>query len=360
MTHLGFLTITAAVLSLPLPAPQAPAPIQNGRVETRPSTSLERDLPSLGNAPDPVWIAWRVPMVDGDRTSCSTWSSNNVVWYRGETLEPNPFGNTTPPVVTPPTGVSLESGTNLIVLARMIGGQVERLRSVDDSCPIDANGRTVFWLTGVTPADSIRYLDGLTRQDALNIDTRRRLAESAIEAIGLHKDLAADAVLDRLAASTDSPLRQRAASSLASLRGAHGFATLKRLLDTERDRNTRRSLASSLAQTRQPGTLDLMLSLARTDPDPDLRATAISSYALRAGQAGVANVLAVVEKDTADQVKQRAVSGLGRLPADVSVPTLINLARTNASPAVRKQAVSSLGQIRDPRAAAYLAEILAK
>jgi HEAT repeat protein len=266
----------------------------------------------------------------------------------------------TPPPATPPTSVSLEAGTNLIVLARMVGGKIERLRAIDDSCPVDANGRTVYWLTGVTPADSIRYLDTLTRQDALNIDTRRRLAESAIEAIALHKDAAADAILDRLAADQDSGLRQRAATSLASLRGAHGFDTLKRLLDAERDRGTRRTLASSLGQTRQPGTADLMLGLARTDPDPDLRATAVNSYASRAGQGGVQNVLAIIDKDTADQVKQRAVSGLARLPVDVSVPPLINLAKTTTSPAVRKQAVSSLGQIRDPRAAAYLAEILAK
>ena len=49
---------------------QAPV-IQNGRVETRQVSSLERDLPPLGG-PDPVWAFWRVPMLDGERGPCST------------------------------------------------------------------------------------------------------------------------------------------------------------------------------------------------------------------------------------------------------------------------------------------------
>jgi HEAT repeat protein len=352
--------LVAAVTSLRLGPPplQAPPPVQNARLETRQATSLDRELTSLGAGPDAVWAAWRVPMVDGDRRSCSTWQTDGAILYRGEVLEPNSTGSTMPPPATPPTSVSLESGTNLIILARLVGGRLERLRSVDDSCPIDANGRSVYWLNGITPAESLRYLDALTRQDALNIDGRRRIAESAVQAVALHRDAAADAVLDRLAEGPDSGLRQTATSQLASVRGAHGFQTISRLIASERDRNTRRTLVSSLGQTRQPGTVDALLALARADTDPDVRASAVYAYATRAGQLGIANVLAIIEKDASEAVKQRAVSGLSRLPAAVAVPALIDLARTSPTLAVKKQAVTSLGQLKDARAIAFLEDLV--
>ena len=364
---IGAVLLLAAVTSLPGPGPlrggteavaQVALPIQNGKVDTRPGSSLDREIGALGAGPDATWVAWRVPMVDGDRRSCSTWTTDGQLLYRGEVLEPGPAGSTRPPAATPPSSVALEAGTSLVVLARLIDGRVERLRSVDDSCPIDANGRTVHVLANITAAESLRYLESLTRQDAMNIDGRRRVAESALAAVALHRDAAADAVLDRLAAGADSSLRAQAISQLASARGAHGFATISRLLAGETDRTVRRSLVSALGQTRQPGTADALLTLARTDADPEVRAMAVYAYAPRAGQSGLPNLLAIVEKDTSDVVKQRAVSGLGRLPAGVAVPALIDLARNNPMLAVRKQAVSSLTQIKDPRAVAFLEGLL--
>src|SRR5690348_8460572 len=68
--------------------------IQNGRVETRQATAatnIDRELAAVGSGPDPVWVAWRQPMVDGDPRLCSTWSDGRV-FARGETLEPRPMG----------------------------------------------------------------------------------------------------------------------------------------------------------------------------------------------------------------------------------------------------------------------------
>jgi HEAT repeats len=352
-------TLVAAVVPLAPPTFQMPTlPVQNGRVETRPATSLDRELTTLGAGPEAVWVAWRVPMVDGDRGSCSTWNTNGTTWYRGEVLEAGPQ-NTQPPRMTPPSSVSLEAGTQLVMLARLLDGRLERLREVDDSCPIDANGKTVYWLKGITPSESIRYLETLTRQDALNIDSRRRLAEGALDAIALHRDAAADVVLDRtLLSNADANLRQRAASSLASVRGAHGFETLRKAIDAERDANQRRSLVTSLGQTRQPSTAEALLAFARTDMDPRLRAEAVYWYAQRAGQAGVSNVLAIIDRDADDNVKQRAVSGLGRINDATSVQTLIDLARTSKSLPVKKQAVTMLGQSKDSKAVAFLEQLL--
>jgi hypothetical protein len=42
------------------------------------------------------------------------------------------------------------------------------------------------------------------------------------------------------------------------------------------------------------------------------------------------------------------------------VPLLIGVAKTNKNPAVRKQAMFWLGQSHDPRALAYLEDVLTK
>jgi HEAT repeat protein len=57
-------------------------------------------------------------------------------------------------------------------------------------------------------------------------------------------------------------------------------------------------------------------------------------------------------------VKKRAVFALSQLRGDQGVTELIRVARTNRNPEVRKQAIFWLGQSRDPRALAFIEEIL--
>ncbi len=51
---------------------------------------------------------------------------------------------------------------------------------------------------------------------------------------------------------------------------------------------------------------------------------------------------------------------LTQLPADESTTQLIRVARTNRNPQVRKQALFWLGQSKDPRALAYIEEVLTR
>ncbi|MFI5179176.1 MAG: HEAT repeat domain-containing protein [Vicinamibacterales bacterium] len=358
-TSLALATILAAGAVLPVAA-QQPL-VQNGRVETRAAASIDRELSALGGATDPVWIGWREPMTDGERNMCSTWFTDRTGYIRGDVLEPTDAPGMNAPKIAPPSGpVALEGGTGVVVLVRMINGRIERVRSIGDDCPMDAGGRTFYWLTGVTSTESLRFLESLLKSDGQSLDEQRRFRESAVSAIAVHRDPGADAILDRLAGSSDdSETRRRAASYLGSMRGAHGLATLRSLIASEKDPTTRRSFVTSLGQTRQPGTADALLTLAQNDPDPRLRAEAAYWYPQRAGVSGTAATLALIDKDTNDDVKRRAVSGLSRLPDNQAVPTLIDLAKsTKSSEVVRKEAVTALGQSKDPRAVAFLEQIL--
>jgi hypothetical protein len=363
MTRAAILVFVAATLGATIPGQQPP--IQNGRVETRQTTALDREIATLASgATDPVWVGWRVPMVDGERNMCCWYSSDNYsTGVRGCLIDSSLTSARGIPQITPPSGpVPIEAGTGLVMLVRLIDHHVERLQTHGDDCPLDAGGRTIYWLTGVTAADSLKYLDTLTRTDdmgSLTISGRRSLADSAISAIGLHRDPGADAILDRIASSADdSALRRQAASSLGSARGAHGFATLRRLLETEKMPDVRRQLVTSLGGTRQPGTVEALRALTR-DADARVRAEAIYWFAQRGGLQVASDVTAVINADTDDNVKRRAVSGLARLPNDQGVPSLIQLA-ANKSPVVRREAVTRLGESRDPRAVAYLEALIKK
>ncbi|HEX5215304.1 MAG TPA: HEAT repeat domain-containing protein [Vicinamibacterales bacterium] len=358
MTRLLALTIVGAVLTAaPAPLPQAGSgqpPFQNAKVEQRSATSIDRELASAGSSADPVWFGWRVPMIDGDR-GCDTWI-NNDIYFRGFVMESR---GETPPATQPSGPARLEGGTGLVVFVRMINGNVERLRGINDGCPVDGGGRTVYWLNGITPAESLRYLQTFTQMDALNIDARRNLASSALSAIALHRDPGADAILDKLADSTgDSSMRSSALRSLAAYRGQHGFDKVKAALATERESSRRVSLVTALGQTRQPATADTLLNLARTDADPKVRAEAAYYYAARAGVAGVGNLTSIIEQDQSDDVKRRAISGLNALPNNAGVEPLLKIARSSRNLALTKAAVSALSSSKDPRALAYMEELV--
>ncbi len=335
-------------------------PVQNGQVQTKPATSIDREIAAVGRNADPVWLAWRVPMVDGERNLCSTWFSDRSGYVRGDVLEPAEAGMAPPKIAAPTGPVALEGGTGLVVLVRVLDGRVERVRSLSDDCPMDAGGRSFTWLTGITSTESLRFLETLVRRDNVPLEQQRRFNDSAASAIALHRDPAADTLLDRMIASdSDSEARRRAATWLAQMRGAHGFATLRTAIGTEKDPATRRSFVTSLGQTRQPGTADALLALAQNDADARVRAEAIYWYPQRAGMAGVSAVMAVIDKDQDDNVKKRAVSSLGRLPGNQAVPTLIELAKApKTTTVVRKEAVTVLGQSKDPRAIAFLEQLL--
>jgi HEAT repeat protein len=299
-------------------------------------------------------------MVTGDRQLCSNWS-DGYTFVRGETLE-RVYG--TRPVSLPPPGgpARLEAGTSLVVLARVVDGRLERIRTIGDDCPVDAGGATIRWLTGtgVSPSASVRFLDELTRAAALNVSTNRRLAEAAISAIGLHQDPSALPVLDRLSspATTDGSLRRQAVSGLATHRGAAGFDRVVALIKGERNRDLRRSFVSSLAQSPHERTADVLLEIARTDADAGVRGEAVARYIRRAGQPALATALSILDTDPDDEVRRRIVSGIGTLPEPVAAPALVRLARSHPSVVVRKEAVASLGRFNDPQARALLEELL--
>ena len=363
MRPVVFALLLAATASVAAGQTQQPPSslIQNGTVEPRAGQSIDREITAL-SSPNPVWLMWRVPMVPGDRDLCSSYFSDRNVYSRGYMVDwagpGRPLGSGMPQVTAPTGPVPIDAGTSLLVLVRTMDGAVERVRTLADDCPIDAGGGTIQWLGAVTPAESLRFLESLTRTDRtdrFSMESRRNTAGSALTAISLHRDAAADAILERLATSGD--FRRQAGQALASTRGARGFAAVQKLLAAEKEPEMRRTFVGALGMTRESGTAEALRPYLK-DADARIRAEAIYWYVQRGGTAVVAEVTKLVESETDDNVKRRGVSGISRLPAADSVPALLQIAKSSGNAVVRKEAVRALSESKDPRAVAYMEELI--
>jgi hypothetical protein len=365
----GVLVGALALASVAWAAGQAQAPaiqIQNGKVEVRKGTAIDREIASLtpARADEPVWVAWRTPMTGGDRDMCS-WYSDRLGTVRGMFVdEAGTFidnTNSRPQIAAPTGPIPLEAGTQIVMLARVVDRKVERLRTAGDDCPMDAGGRTVYWLDSISPAESLRFLNSLVTGQSPEVsltEVERSIAQTAVRAIGYHRDAAADAALDQIATShRDANVRRQAASSMGSQRGAAGVAALSRLIDAEKNVDARRQLVTSLGSSRDAAAVTALRTLSK-DPEAKVRSEAVYYTVLRGGAAAIPEAVRIAGSDPDDSVRRRAVTAIGRLAPDVSTAPLIQLARTSTNAAVRKEAVSVLSTSKDPRAMAFMDELL--
>ena len=351
--------------------------IANGRVTAQPAGSpFAQSFRSLvSSQADVAWFGYAVPVVDGERVMCcfsgdTTWINGSVVISDGNgccracRLEPSADGTSmaTRAPATAGTGtagnvVRLEGSDRMVVLFRVAERAVDRIRVFSEDCELDAGGRTVTWLEGVRPADSVALLESF----ATPADGRRdRVVDGAISAIALHGDPAADASLDRLVAAESAGSGSEEGHLLArqhARRARTGDAQARAQGGSER-RGAEGRGVRRLAEPRSRRVRRAALGLARTDASPRIRGEAIFWLAQKAGQKAAAAITERIEQDPDTEVKKRAVFALSQMPKDEGVPLLINVARTHTNPAVRKQAMFWLGQSKDPRAVEFFAEIL--
>jgi len=105
-------------------------------------------------------------------------------------------------------------------------------------CQIDAGELPLETIAAVKPAESVAFLESLTGQAG-------KLADSAVTALALHDDPAADAALDRLTApGADQRLREKAVFWLGTARGRSGYERLRRIVRDDADDRVREKASS--------------------------------------------------------------------------------------------------------------------
>ena len=233
-----------ATLFLATAASAQPPRLTNGKVTTQAAGSpLSQSFRTLvGAQPDVAWIGYSVPVVDGERTMCCFDSNSGTTFVNGVSngryccgacrLEPSgtETANRTAQPTAPAGPIKLEASSGMVVLFRIAERKVDRIRVFSEDCELDAGGRPVIWLDGVRPADSVTLLETFA---VLDPDRRNNgPMEGAISAIALHAEPTADAALDRLVAATQpEAVRRKVTFWLGNTRGAHGMATLQRVLE---------------------------------------------------------------------------------------------------------------------------------
>jgi HEAT repeat protein len=343
--------------------------VQNGRLAAQTGANLDTVFHRLVSAQSgPGWIGYSVPVVSRSegRMCCTgdTWISDGIVFTNGRiaTCSLEPSTSTTRRTSDQPAQlqnpVRLEGPENVVVLYRVEDKAVQRIRIVSPDCELDAGGLTIQWLEGVSAPESVKLLSTFVSKAEVRSD---RITDTAISAIAMHKDEAADAALERLG-GRDNPefVRKKVTFWMGNARGHRGFEGVKKIARDDPSEEVRKNAMLGLSQSSDDQSLPELLRFARQDASPKVRGEAIFWLAQKAGQRVANEITASIENDPDTDVKKRAVSALNQLPKDEGIPLLIKVAKTNTNPAVRKQAMFWLGQSRDPRALEFFAEVLSK
>jgi hypothetical protein len=363
------LLLTTATAVTGVAVGQAPR-LTNGQVTTQPGAGLAQAFRTAVNAQAGTgWIGYGVPMVAGERTMCCFDSGTtfiNGTVRNGQpccgmcSIEPSDGTTTsrTPAAPLAASTIKLEGPDTMVVLFRVVNRQVERIRVFSEDCALDAGGRQVTWLTGVSSAESVALLESLIAAQP-GTDRRDRVTDGAITAIALHGDTAADASLERLLASSQPQnVRTKVPFWLGNARGQRGLEVLRRVVKDDSSTEVKKKAVFGISQSPESGAVDVLIDNARNNADTSVRGESIFWLAQKAGNKAAAAITERIDQDPDTEVKKKAVFALSQLPKDEGVPLLIRVARTNSNPAVRKQAMFWLGQSRDPRALDFFTEIL--
>ncbi len=322
------------LLSLAALLPAQQPTIDNAKLETRAlAGTLTAALSQLGSGP--FWAGWSEPIIPGRHNDVCSWNySNNDGYGR-----------------TPGAPVRLEGEIALVLLVRVENGQVGELRVSSPDCHLDGGGLPFYWFNSVSAPESLAWL---------KLQAAARQSDSPVMAIALHQSAVADQMLDELSATTQPvEMRKRVATWLGTARGAHGVASLKRMLAGDPNADVRDRVVLALSQSKDPGGIPLVIDAARNDKDPHIRGQALMWLAQRAvAQVSREAIQNAIASDPDSSVRDRAVSALSQMPNGEGVPILIDLAKNHKDPNVRKKAMQGLGQSKDPRALDFFASVL--
>jgi HEAT repeat protein len=320
--------------------------IVNAKMDTRPaSAGLAHEYRAIVDAAAaPAWIGYSVAAIEGDHRECC-WdggSSCRCSLEGGHASEAS--GQTE----------KLESSGRIAVLVRIESKQVSKIRVYAENCGLDAGGLAVHWLTDVKPAESVALLATFVRGGD-------QLSDSAILAIALHEDQAADRTMKEfIASSQPQPVREKAIFWLGAARGRRGYEALRVVVRDDPSDKIREKAVFALSINKTPEAVDSIVETAKGDKSAHIRGQALFWLGQKAGQKAAATITDAIANDPDTEVKKHAVFSLSQLPKEQGVPLLIQTARNNRNPEVRKQAMFWLGQSQDERALAFFEEVLGR
>ena len=250
---------------------------------------------------------------------------------------------------------------HVLMLFRVADRNVGKIRVFTDDCELNAGGLPVYWLSDVNPKESIGLLASFVEGAGEKTREGHRKSDSAVTAIALHADPAADQALEKFVdPNRPEEVRKSTAFWLGNLRGQRGYEILRRIVREDPSDKIREHCTFALHLSKVPEAVNAMVDAARNDKSAHVRGQALFWLAQKAGEKAIRAIADAIQNDPETEVKKKAVFALSQLPKDEGVPKLIDVARKNRNREVRKDAMFWLGQSNDERALAFFEEVLTK
>ena len=333
---------------------ETPAALRGSAVESRGAGGDLGAALRAAAGSGPVWAAWSVPMVAGQRDVCcySGDLDRRSSRRRGCRLDGGEGG-----VSISSEPEAARAGGELAVYARFEGGTMAEVRAFSTTCPVDAGSARLVWLEGVDPVQSVELMNRELHSGA----HRKGPADEALVALALHADPAADAALVELSHSpTPMELREDAIFWLGQARGERGYRELAAMVERESDPRVLEKVAFSLSQSPIAAAGETLERLATAHRDAKVREEAIFWLGQRGGSGIAAKLQRVAREDADLEVRKKAVFALSQLDHGEGVEPLLDLVRHGREDALRREALFWLAQSDDPRAMESLEALLLK
>jgi len=195
-----FYSLFVATLAISAASAQQPH-VTNGKIDSASAAAgLQAAVQqAAGNGAGPVWVGYAVPITDSKPRNMCCFGSDELQLSgccgscRLEGEHSSYSSNTDSACAQD------QPQTHALVLLRYSAGQLTRIRVFTPNCAVDASGTTIRWLTDARPRDSIAMLAAFA--DRTDDSLTRQIQDSAIFAIAIHADAAADEALSRFVAA---------------------------------------------------------------------------------------------------------------------------------------------------------------
>jgi HEAT repeat protein len=339
--------VATAVSCLPAGAVEAPASIDNVRIELRAGIAPAAALDGAGRGQTAEWVGWSVRAVPEARDVCC-FTTNFKRRGCSLTDRDDSWGTS--------DQFERSGATDLYVLVETKGGKPSRVRVVSSSCPVDGANRRLVWLGPVDPAASLAALSRLLEAGASGDDVE----ETAVAAIAYHADARADALLEKRALdrSLAEDARKQAIFWAGDARGEAGYRLVERVLSSDPSGDIREHAVFALTQSPVPGASERIKRVALEDRDNEVRAQALFWLAQTNAQGAGEWIVGRLDTEQDDHVREQAVFALSQLKDGTD--WLLKVLRSKRDAETTRRALFWLGQSDDPRALQEIEKILEK
>jgi len=255
--------------------------ILNGRLDTQAAganfaATFQRLVAAQS---EPAWIGYSVPtMNDANRRLCcsgDTWISDGVIISNGRLatcgLEPGDRTTRTPQdqPATIQGPIRLEGPDSMVVLYRVEEKVVQKVRIFSPDCELDAGGRAIHWLEGVSAADSIKLLSSM-------VSGSDKVRSGAISALAMHRDeVAVPALLTLARQDASAKVRGDALFWLAQTAGRKVAPEITAAIDNDPDTEVKKRAVFALSQLPRDEGVPLLIKVAKTNQNPAVRKQAM-------------------------------------------------------------------------------------